>query len=308
MVNNDWDLIDLRIFCAVARRSSFVAAANELGISPAYVSKRVASFEQALGVTLLHRTTRRVHVSDEGERVYAQARAVLEAAEAVTQQLASARAAPSGPLRVATSLRLGRHHVAPLLSQLQKRHPALEIWLELIDRRIDLIGEGFDLDIRVGEVHEPHLVARPVVRGARVLVAAPAYLKRRGRPKTLAELARHDCLLFRDRDQSFGVWRLDGPHGTESVKVTGPLGSNHSDIVHQWALAGHGIVLVSGWDIAPRLADGSVERVLPGWRQAADVWAVTPTRLAASPKLRTCVDFVARGLARGPHALDTGVT
>lgn len=167
--------------------------------------------------------------------------------------------------------------------------------------------EGFDIDVRVGEVHEPHLVARRIARSARVLCAAPAYLERRGRPKALAELAQHDCLLFRDREQTFGVWRLEGPGGAESVKVTGPLGSNHSDAVRNWALDGQGIILLSGWDVADKLREGSIERVLPEYRQAADVWAVTPTRLANSAKLQVCVEFLLRELVSGPYALDTSV-
>lgn len=307
MVNTEWDLVDLRVFCSVARRSSFIAAAMELGISPAYVSKRIAGLEAALGVTLFHRTTRRVHISAEGEVAYERARAVLEAADGLKHDVAGARATPSGVLRIATSLRLGRNHVSHVLSRLQRQYPALDVWLELVDRRVDLLGEGFDIDIRVGEVSEPHLVAHLIARSCRVLCAAPSYLERRGSPRTLADLARHDCLLFRDREQSFGVWRLDGPHGRESVKVTGPVGSNHSDAVHNWALDGHGIILLSSWDVAHRLADGSVVRVLPEYRQSADVWAATPTRLGHSAKLKVCVEFVLQGLTQGPFALNTSV-
>lgn len=307
MVNNSWDLIDLRVFCCVARRASFVAAAAELGISTAYASKRIANLEHALDVRLFHRTTRRVRISDEGEIAYAWARKVLDAADDMNRELARTREAPSGPLRISTSLRLGRNHISHVLAMLQRHYPALEIWLEMVDRRIDLIGEGFDIDVRVGEVHEPHLVARRIARSARVLCAAPAYLERKGRPKTLADLAQHDCLLFRDREQTFGVWRLEGPGGPESVKVTGPLGSNHSDAVRNWALDGQGIILLSGWDVADKLRDGSIERVLPDYRQTADVWAVTPTRLANSAKLRVCVEFLLRELSSGPHALDTSV-
>ncbi len=306
-MNNDWDLADLRIFCSVARRSSFVAAATELGISTAYVSKRIAGLEQALGVRLFHRTTRRVHISDEGETAYLWARKVLEAADDMRRELSRAKEAPAGPLRISTSLRLGRNHVSHILAELERRYPALEIWLELVDRRIDLIGEGFDVDIRVGEVAEPHLVAHRIAPSARILCAAPAYLQRRGRPKTLAELAHHDCLLFRDRDQPFGVWRMEGPHGAEAVKVTGPMGSNHSDAVRNWALDGQGIILLSGWDIAEELRAGRIERVLPDYRQPADIWAVTPARLASSARLRLCVEFLIEQLRGGRWALDTSV-
>jgi LysR family transcriptional regulator, transcriptional activator for dmlA len=306
-VNNDWDLVDLRVFCQVARRSSFVAAATELGISPAYVSKRVADLEKALGVTLFHRTTRRVRISDAGEAAYAWARKVLEAVEGLNDSVSHKDTGLSGPLRISTSLRLGRHHLSPILAELHRAHPELEIWLELMDRRVDLLAEGFDIDIRMGEVSEPHLITHLVTENVRVLCAAPDYLARRGTPKTAADLANHDCLLYRERHQTFGSWRLQGPHGEETVKVTGPIGSNHSDIVCNWAMEGHGIILLASWDVASALKSGTLQRVLPDYRQEANVWAVTAARLQTSPKLRACTQFIMKRLRRGPHALDTSI-
>lgn len=306
-MKNDWDLIDLKVFVCVAKRSSFGAAAAELGISPAYVTKRIANLEHALRTTLFNRTTRRVVISDDGETALRWARRILEAADGLSQDLAHARGTPSGVLRISTSLRLGRNHVSHVLALLGETYPALEIWLELVDRRVDLLAEGFDVDIRVGEVQEPHVVPHLVTRSARVLCAAPAYLARRGHPRTLAELAQHDCLLFRDREQGYGMWRLEGPNGPESVKVTGPMGSNLSDVVRNWALAGRGIILLSSWDIAARIRDGSVERVLPQYRQSADVYAVTSGRASDSARLRVCLEFLVHHLTTGPHALDTSV-
>jgi LysR family transcriptional activator of dmlA len=307
LVNNGWDLVDLRVFCQVARRSSFVGAATDLGISPAYVTKRVATLEKALGAKLFHRTTRRVLISDEGEAAYAWARKVLEAADELNQGVAGARGSPAGALRISTSLRLGRNHIAPILAGMRRSYPALEIWLEVLDRRVDLLGEGFDIDVRMGEVNEPHLVAHLVARNARVLCAAPAYLARRGQPKTLADLARHDCLMYRERHQTFGVWRMQGPHGDESVKITGSMGSNQSDIVRNWALDGLGIIPLASWDVAEQLKDGSLVRVLPEYHQSADVWAVTAARLDQSAKLRVCTQQLVSQLQHGPHALDTSI-
>lgn len=306
-MNNDWDLIDLKVFCAVARRSSFVSAATELGISPAYVSKRVSDLEKALGVTLFHRTTRRVRISDSGEATYAWARKVLEAVEGLNDSVSRTDRRLTGLLRISSSLRLGRNHLSPVLAELHVAHPELEIWLELMDRRVDLLAEDFDIDIRMGDVSEPHLVTHLVVENARVLCAAPQYIAKRGAPKSVAELAGHDCLLYRERHQTFGVWRLQGPQGPESVKVTGPIGSNHSDIVSNWALAGHGIILLAGWDVAPALKSGKLVRVLPEYRQEANVCAVTAAKLNTSPKLRTCIDFIMKRLRKGPYALDTSI-
>lgn len=306
-MKNNWDLAELRVFCNVARRSSFSGAATELGISPAHVSQRVSELERKLGATLFHRTTRRVVITEAGETAYAWARRVLDAADALNREVTGSKHSISGVFRVSTSLRLGRNHVSPILAQLAKRYPELDVWLELVDRRVDLLAEGFDVDIRMGDVSEPHLVAHSVAANVRVLCAAPAYLKRRGAPKTLADLARHDCLLYRERHQTFGVWRLNGPHGAESVKVAGRMGSNHSDVVRNWTLDGRGITLLAGWDVADELRAGTVVRVLPGYNQPADIWAVTPSRLDNSVKLRACVDFLLKHLRHGPHALDTSV-
>lgn len=306
-MNNPWDLVDLRVFCAVARHASFNAAASDLGISPAYVSKRIADLERALGVTLFRRTTRRVQISEEGAVAYAWARRVLEAADSLNEEVTGAKGSPAGTLRVSTSMRLGRNHVSHVLSMLEKAHPGLQVWLELLDRRVDLIGEAFDIDIRMAEVTEPHLVRHLIAKNKRILCAAPAYLKRRGHPARLAELATHDCLLYRERHLTFGVWRMEGPNGPESVKVAGPMGSNHSDVVRNWALDGHGIVLLSSWDVAPELKSGALVRVLPGYSETANVWAATTARTAALPKIKVCIEFLAKHLTRGKFALDTSI-
>jgi LysR family transcriptional regulator, transcriptional activator for dmlA len=304
VANNDQFLRDLQLFCIVARRSSFIAAATETGISPAHVSKRIAMLETALGVKLFMRTTRRVSITSDGEAAFQWAQKILDDVQGMADAFAGLDD-PRGLLRIGTSLRLGREHVSPALMLLRQRHPGLEIWLELLDRRVDLVGENFDIDIRVGDVQEPHLIAHKIVDSFRLLAAAPAYLERRGTPKTLAELAHHDCLLFRERYQRFGVWRLAGPNGEESVKVTGPVASNHSDIVRQWAEQGFGIVMGSIWDVAASLQDGTLVPVLPAYRQRADVWAVTSARTSHSAKIRVCIDFLRQQLTSGPYALVT---
>jgi LysR family transcriptional activator of dmlA len=308
LVNRSWDLADLDVFCAVVKRSSFTGAAKELGLSPAYVTKRVAGLEQALGARLFHRTTRRVNISPAGEATYAWARKIVEAADGLTDELAAAKGVPTGKLRISASLHLGRSHVAPILAQLVEQHPTLGVWLELVDRRIDLIAEGFDIDIRVGEGNEPHLVTHLLTECNRVLCAAPSYLARRGQPQTLADLAQHDCLLFRDREDAFGVLRMEGPNGIETVKVLSQMCSNHSDPVLSWALSGHGIMLASVWAVATHLRGGALQPVLPQYRQQADIYAAMPARASNSAKVRVCLDYLFEQLRHGPFALDTTAT
>ncbi|MEY5100612.1 MAG: hypothetical protein RJA36_3331 [Pseudomonadota bacterium] len=306
MVKNGWELLDLRVLCAVARRSSFTGAAIDLGISVAYVAKRIAHLETVLGAPLFLRTTRRVSITPSGQTVYRWARKVLEAAEELDQAVAQVKDSPVGTLRLSTSQRLGSRHISPILGLLRQQHPGLEIWLELVDRRVDLIAEGLDLDIRVGAVHEPHLVAQKIAPSARILCAAPGYLERRGRPRQLSDLTQHDCLLFRDRDQPFGALRLEGPHGPEAVNVCGPMGSNQSDPIQHWALHGLGIALLSIWDVAEPLRQGRLEQVLPSYRQPAGIYAAMPTRSEHSVKLQICLQFLRDHLGSGPYALDLG--
>ncbi|MOA08468.1 HTH-type transcriptional regulator DmlR [compost metagenome] len=198
---------------------------------------------------------------------------------------------PRGQLRIVSSFGLGRRHVAPALSELSAQHPQLEIRFEAYDRLVDLIDEGFDLDIRIGDNIAPHLIAKPLAANRRILCAAPEYLSRRGEPRSLGELAGHDCLVIKERDHPFGLWRLQGPVGEESVKVTGPLSANHGEVVHQWGLDGRGILLRSLWDVGDSLASGKLVHILPDYQQPANIWAVYAAPLASSAKIRITVEF-----------------
>ncbi|MDE2199102.1 MAG: LysR family transcriptional regulator [Rhodospirillales bacterium] len=296
-------LRDLRLFCEVARRASFSAVALEFGVSPTHVSTRIAQLEKALRVKLLHRTTRRVAVTEDGEKVFRNAMQIIEDLRRMREDLSSTRAEPAGILRISSALRLGRDHVAPALSALKHQFPNLVVWLELFDRRVDLVGEGFDLDLRVGDVDEPDLIAHHIAPSPRVFCAAPSYLARRGAPASLGDLAQHDCLLYRERGEAFGVWRAVGPDGQETVKVAGSMASNHSDAVLQWAADGHGIMLTAAWNIARSLAEGSLVRVLPAWYQPADIWAVSSMTGRQSAKIEAAVRVLKEHLNQGPHRI-----
>lgn len=253
------------------------------------MSKRIALLERALGVTLLRRTTRKVNLTDEGAKVLAWAQRILDDVEDMREDIARGAGDPQGPIRICASARLGREVVAPALSSLKQRYPAMDVWLELLDRRVDLIGESFHLDVRAGEVAEPNLIGHLIAENDRILCAAPSYLKRHGSPKILAEVATRECVLLREREEPIGTWRLTGPSGTETVKASGSLASNDIDVVLRWAHDGHGIVMSSRWLLAPSIASGKLVRVLPEWQQSANIFAVSTTRSAQSAKVRLCV-------------------
>jgi LysR family transcriptional regulator, transcriptional activator for dmlA len=288
---------DLRLFCMVVHKHSFAASAREMGVSKALISKRIALLEGVLQARLLHRTTRKISVTENGHIVYQWAQRILEDVEQMTEAVSSAKITPRGLLRLCTSSGFGRNHVSRAISAMTQRYPALEFQLELLDRPVDLVQEGFDLDIRVGKVHEPNLIAKQIGRNARVLCASPAYLEQCGMPLRLADLAQHKCIVIRERDQEFGRWKLKGPDGIETARVSGPLSANNGEIAHQWAVDGHGIILRSIWDVGPSLKQGELKRVLPDYEQEADIWAVYPSRLGNSAKVRVCVQFLEEWLA-----------
>jgi len=302
-VDNLPNLSDLCLFADVVRLGNFVRAAEESGMSPSYVSKRIGLLETDMGVRLLHRTSRRITLTSQGEKAYEWARDILGRVRTMQDALADVVAEPYGTLRISSSFRLGRNHVAPAISLLAERYPRLEVSVALLDRPVDLVSEGFDIDIRIGQVPEPHLIAHQISQSHRILCAAPRYLARRGLPGQLSDLIQHSCLVFRERDQPFGTWRLTGPKGLESVKVRGNLSSNSNDIIRDWALAGHGIARMSAWDCSRDIERGDLVQVLPAYRWPADIWAVTTGRLSESAKVRVCVNFLKEQLAQGPYAL-----
>lgn len=294
---------DLELFSVAAQHSSFVAAAKAIGTSQAHISKRIKALETSLGVTLFFRNSRRVMVTSEG-------RILLEWAQRIhldTQTLQSAFNGTTdiahGTLRISSSQRLGRRHVGPALARLQKENPQLDIWLELLDRRVDLVTEGFDIDIRVGEVNEPGLIAHHIADTPRILCASPSYLAARGKPLSPQDLTNHDCLVFRDRDAPVGLWRLRGNKGWENAKVTGALATNDSEVALRWCLAGQGIVMMADWNLAPEISENRLVRVLPKWSQPANVWAVTAARSDQSAKIRVAIEFLKENLSSGPYAL-----
>jgi LysR family transcriptional activator of dmlA len=288
---------DLQVFVHVARRSSFASAAKDLGVSAAYVTKRVKVLEASLGATLFNRTTRRVVVSEDGERTYHWAQKILDDVDHLVEEIGAKRKSPRGMVRVCSSFGFGRNIVGPALSTLVARHPALQVRFEVFDRLVDVGAEGFDLDVRVGDEIAPHHIAKKLASNHRVLCAAPAYLNEFGVPQTLAELANHNCLIIKERDHPFGVWRLRSGVREESVKVRGSLSSNNGEIVVRWAVDGRGVILRSMWDVYPLLKSGELRQVLPEWVQEANIWAVYPARLETSAKIRVCIEWLQESLS-----------
>lgn len=286
-------LDEIALVIALCRHGSLSACAKSMGVSTAYISKRLAQLELHLGLKLFHRTTRSLSLTEVGETCVEWGQRLLDTSRDLMDALSAESSVPQGLLRVCSSSGYGRSRLAPALSELVKRYPTLEVQLELIDRPVDLLTEGFHLDIRLGETIEPDLICRRIADNQRILCASPSYLKQAPELNQLVDLEKHLCLLIRERDQQPGRWVLQGPQGEETVRVKGVLSSNSGESVRQWMVDGHGVGLRSMWDVEPYLHNKKLVRVLPQYFQEANVYAVYSSRLASSARLRVCVEFLA---------------
>jgi len=299
-------LDDLAFFQRLAQAGSLTATARELGLSLSAVSKRLKQLEARLGVTLASRTTRRLTLTPEGERYLVRGAAILEELVELEEALGAQRAELSGPLKINATFGFGRRHVAPLLSHFCARHPRVAASLELSNFPLTPGEQGVDIGIRVGEPPDSRLVARHVLANRRVLCASPRYMASMPPLETPADLSAHPCLVLRENDSDYAVWRFrcrDG--GAErAVKVAGPLASNDGEVIVGLALDGHGIMLRSWWDVHPHLADGRLVELLPGWQGVrADFHAVYRPRRHVPARLRAFLDLLQRELPRRVAAL-----
>jgi DNA-binding transcriptional LysR family regulator len=293
---------ELMFFVLLAKHANLSATARELDMTPPAATKRLAQMEQRLGVRLINRTTRRVSLTSEGETYLRHASRILAEIREMEDQVTSSRGEPRGLLRVNATLGFGRTVIAPLVSDYARLHPDVEVQLELTDRPVDLVELGFDLAVRFGAPPDGRLTARRLMTNRRFLCASPAYLARHGVPQRPADLATHRCIIHRQNDEAYGVWRFTRNRETDAVKVSGALGSNDGDIVLGWALDGHGILARSEWDLAKYLETGRLRRLLPAYTLApADLFVYYPSRRHLSARVRTFIDFLTRHFeAPGP--------
>jgi DNA-binding transcriptional LysR family regulator len=289
---------DLGFFSALASAGSLSAAAREMGITTPAVSKHLALMEARLGVSLVVRTTRRMSLTPEGELYLESARRILGEIDAMEEMLGVAKATPKGLLRVNATLGFGRSHVAPLISRFVRKHPQVEVQLQLSVNPPPLTEDSFDVCIRFGAPPDSRVIARYIAPNRRLLCASPAYLSRHGVPKVPHDLTKHNCIGIRQGEEAYGVWRLASARGksatTEAVKIRGNLTTNDGEIAVNWALEGHGILMRAEWDIERYLRSGRLVHVLPQYHTPdADIHAVYPQRHQLAARVRAFVDFVA---------------
>jgi DNA-binding transcriptional LysR family regulator len=275
----------------VVEAGSFSAVAREANTSQPTISRQVAALEERLGCLLLQRTTRRVVPTEDGRAFYEAARRAVEEAETAVGRR---KGRATGTLRLACAEVMGRLHILPRLPRFLERHPDLSVDLVLSDGFADLVGEGLDLAVRVGDLEDPGLVARRIGTTRRVAAATPAYIARRGAPARPEELRDHDCVLY-SRLAAGPVWRFDGPGGPVSVPVRGRLRVSTTEAVRASVLLGLGVGLVPTWHFVDReVEEGRVVVLLREWEPAPHpIHAVYPSRRFVPPKVRAMIDFLA---------------
>ncbi|HRE20106.1 MAG TPA: LysR family transcriptional regulator [Rhabdaerophilum sp.] len=280
---------DLDVFARVVASGSMSQAARDLGLSPPVVSKRIRRLEERLGSRLLQRTTRQIALTEAGkgfhERVLAILSSVEEAESWVSQRAHQAR----GPLRVSAPTTFGRLHVAPHLVRFLERYPDISLDLTLSDSFVDVVGDGYDVAIRIADLADTSLVARKLAPNHRVLCASPGYLERHGVPQALGDLSRHR-LLVHNADS----WRIEGPEGPVTVPVASAVATNSSEVIREAVIAGLGIALRSTWDVGPELRSGQLSIVLPAYRASrrVGIFAVYPSRRHLPLRTRVFIDFL----------------
>jgi DNA-binding transcriptional LysR family regulator len=282
-------LKQIETFVSVASRGTLTAAAAAEGVAPAVVSRRLDALEARLGVKLLLRTTRRVSLTFEGS-------AYLEDCQRILRELGEAEASVSlggvkarGHLRLSAPAGFGRKHVAPLIMPFLDAHPEVTVSLDLTDRLVDLVNEGVDCAIRVGELTDSSLVSMRLAENRRAVVASPAYLEKHGIPHTLADLARHNCLSL---GQQRG-WLFRQGEDTVSIKVNGLLECNDGAVLHEWALAGRGLAWRSMWEVGADLKSGALVSLLEAFAAPpTGIHAVFPQRKFLPLRVRLLIDYL----------------
>jgi DNA-binding transcriptional LysR family regulator len=283
---------EMRAFTAVVDNGSFVRAADALGSSKTAVSRLVGELEARLGTRLLHRTTRKLSLTQEGEVFHERCKQLLAGVEEAEAELSSRATDAVGELRINVPVTFGLLHLAPLWPAFMALHPQVRLDITLSDRLVDLVDEGYELAVRIARLETSSLVSRQLATTRMILCASPRYLRRHGKPGHPSELARHAVIAY--TLLAMGEhWNFDGPQGPAAVKVTPRMRTNSGDTCCMAAVQHQGIVLQPSFLVGTYLASGALVEVLPQYRSIElGIHAVYPSRKHLTPKVRALVDFL----------------
>ncbi len=290
------DFEAIPVFVTVVESNSFSSAARKLGVSKSAVSKRITQLENRLGVRLLHRTTRRMSLTEAGKSYYGLAVKALafakEAEDMVTQQ----QSKPQGRLRIHAPMAFGRLHIAPLIPKFLEHYSGIHIDLIMEDRVVDLVAGGFDVAIRTGDLPDSSMIARQLAPLHSVLCASPEYVVRKGKPNSPAQLIEHNCLL---RSNSVKEWTFLGPGEPEVVQVSGNYQVNNSEALHEAVLQGAGISRLPTFIAGPDLSTGRLTHLLSSYQMPSKtLYSIFPERQHLPAKVRVFLDFAVEHFGR----------
>lgn len=296
------NLDDLLIFTRVVKEGSMAGAGRELGFSGAVVSKRIQRLEDDVGVRLIQRSTRKLSLTDEGALFHDYCVRILAELEEAEALIGQGSRQPSGLLRVTVPAAFGRLHVAPLVPEFLARYPNVRLALHLSDQHVDLIDEGYDLAVRIGELRDSNLVVSLLGVDKRVLVASPGYIARHGQPTCPEELRDRNVLLFAN-PTPMDAWNFIDSQGKEhGVRVQGNFETNNCDALREAILAGLGIALRPTWDVWQDLRQGRMIALLPGYAQPSlPIQALYPSRRHLSQKVRLFIDMLRERFGDTPY-------
>ena len=293
----------LQTFLDVARSESLSAVAREEGVTPAMVGRRIDQLEQQLGVKLFKRSTRKITLTSEGTAFFEDVRNILNELRAAEEALSVGAKSATGRLVVSAPTAFGRKHIAPHLPAFVAAHPNLTVTLHLSERVVDLKNERVDLAIRIADLKNADLIASRLARNHRVVVSAPDYIKRHGKPGLLTDLALHNCLVTATQEGLSDNWSFrDAAGKTVSVKVAGHLHCNDGEVLTRWALAGHGLAWRSAWEVSEEIEKGRLVELLPKFAAPGnDIHAVYSDRKFLPAKVRVFIDFLKMTFGDPPY-------
>jgi DNA-binding transcriptional LysR family regulator len=285
-------LNDMALFVEVARVRSFRKAAEALGMPNSTLSRRISELEKAIGLRLLHRTTRKIELTEAGQIYYERSKRIVEEARLAHEQLGAMLEQPSGVIRVSLPVDLATLYLTPIIADFARHYPGITFEFDLTPRRVDLVTEPFDVAIRIGKLEDSGLIARLVGRHSRYLYASPGYIEASGEPATPADLAEHECLCM-PRSSS---WTLHRGTETVDVGVRGRFTLNSVGMMSALAVNHQGIALLPEKIVAEDLAHGRLRRILPEWQGSpVSIYAVTETRLIPA-KTQRFIEFLSSKL------------
>lgn len=293
------DTKDCALILKVIARGSITGGGRDLGLSPATASARIAALEDRLGLRLLDRTTRQVTPTEAGRRFAERAQVITREVDALEADLARESDSPTGELKISSNIFFGRKHVLPRLRDFMDLYPDVSLNFDFSDRSVDVIGEGFDLAIRIGPLTASNLIAVKLAENHRVLCASPDYIARFGAPHHPRDLAAHRCLV----QDYLSVWSFDGPDGRHSLKPESVIRHSTGEISRDAAIYGLGLALKTTTDIHQELADGRLVAVMTDYEvaNAGAIWALHPSNRLVPPKLRVFLDFLKAQFRGAPY-------